>query len=89
MDLEQLQLTGRTYNALKRHGMNKVGELLEMSRTDLMNIRNFGQKSLDELYGQIEEMGLLPMLAQPDQEISEQVGESEETPSNQAVEEES
>lgn len=89
MDLEQLQLTGRTYNALKRHGLNKVGELLEMSRMDLMNIRNFGQKSLDELYGQIDEMGLLPMLPESDQEISEQEEESRETSLDQSVEEES
>jgi DNA-directed RNA polymerase subunit alpha len=47
--IEALDLSPRAYNSLKRAGVSKVGEVLDMSEEDLLNVRNFGRKSLDEL----------------------------------------
>ena len=60
MQVERLDLTSRTLNCLKRAGVDKVGEVLEMSRAELLRIRNFGEKSYQELYGRMREMELLP-----------------------------
>jgi DNA-directed RNA polymerase subunit alpha len=56
--IEELDLTVRSYNCLKREGVTTVGELLEKSEEDLLEIRNFGQKSIDEVKAKLEEMGL-------------------------------
>lgn len=58
--VERLDLSSRTLNCLKRAGINKVGEVLEMSKPDLLRIRNFGEKSYNELFGRLREMDLLP-----------------------------
>ena len=63
---ERLELSSRTLNCLKRAGMNKVGEVLELSRTELLRIRNFGEKSYTELYGRLREMSLLPAELDPE-----------------------
>jgi DNA-directed RNA polymerase subunit alpha len=55
--VEQLGLSARTLNCLKRAGINRVGEVLQMPKRDLLKIRNFGQKSLDELYDKLGEEG--------------------------------
>jgi DNA-directed RNA polymerase subunit alpha len=55
--VESLDLSARTLNCLKRAGVHRVGEVLKMPRRDLLRIRNFGQKSLDELYERLEEKG--------------------------------
>jgi DNA-directed RNA polymerase subunit alpha len=47
--IETLDLSPRAYNSLKRAGVGKVGEVLDMSEDELLNVRNFGRKSLDEL----------------------------------------
>ena len=57
--VERLELSARTLNCLKRAHINKVGEVLEKERAELLKIRNFGEKSLDELYLRLEEMGFL------------------------------
>jgi DNA-directed RNA polymerase subunit alpha len=49
MPIESLDLTVRSYNCLKREGINTVSELVALSEHQLMNIRNFGQKSVDEV----------------------------------------
>ena len=49
MPLEQLGLSARTFNSLRRSGITKVGELLERTNDDLLGLRSFGQKSLDEV----------------------------------------
>lgn len=69
--VEKLELSARTLNCLKRAHINRVGEILEKDRSELLKIRNFGEKSLDELYGKLEELGFLP----------------EETPSQNGLEE--
>ena len=60
MPVEKLELTPRTLSCLKHAGVDKVGEVLEMSRAELLRVRNFGEKSYQELYGRMREMDLLP-----------------------------
>jgi DNA-directed RNA polymerase subunit alpha len=56
--VEELNLSVRSYNCLKREGINTVGDLVEKSEAELMDIRNFGQKSIDEVKTKLEELGL-------------------------------
>jgi DNA-directed RNA polymerase subunit alpha len=56
--IEELNLSVRSYNCLKREGINTVGDLVEKSEGELMDIRNFGQKSIDEVKAKLEELGL-------------------------------
>ena len=56
--IEELDLSVRSYNCLKREGINTVSELVALSETQLMNIRNFGQKSVDEVKDKLQELGL-------------------------------
>jgi DNA-directed RNA polymerase subunit alpha len=64
MPIEELDLTVRAYNCLKRSGITKVGQILTMSEEDLLAVRNFGEKSLNELKDSLKERGLLPTPAQ-------------------------
>ena len=64
MPVEKLELSARTVNCLKRAHINKVGEVLEMSAADLLKISNFGEKSLEELYDRLRQMGLMPQEAE-------------------------
>ncbi len=60
--IEELELSVRAYNCLKRAGITKVGEVLERVKkgpNELLAIRNFGQKSLDELMEKLKEKGFL------------------------------
>ena len=57
--IEKLNLSPRTLNCLKRSNINKVGEVLERSKEELLNIRNFGEKSLTELYDKLTSMGFI------------------------------
>ena len=56
--IEDLDLTVRSYNCLKREGVTTVGELVQKSEEDLLEIRNFGQKSIDEVKAKLEELDL-------------------------------
>ena len=56
--IEELNLSVRSYNCLKREGINTVGELVEKSEPELVDIRNFGQKSIEEVKAKLEELGL-------------------------------
>ena len=58
MPIEDLDLTVRSYNCLKREGINTVSELIALSEDQLMNIRNFGSKSVDEVRDKLASMGL-------------------------------
>ena len=58
--IEALDLSPRAYNSLKRAGVSKVGEVLEMNEDDLLNVRNFGRKSLDELRDRLILKGFIP-----------------------------
>ena len=57
--IEELDFSVRTYNCLKKANVLTVGELSLMSEVDLMNIRNFGKKSLTEVKEKLNTMGLL------------------------------
>ncbi len=57
LPVEDLNLTQRSYNCLKREGIHTVGELTARSEADLMDIRNFGQKSITEVKEKLAEMG--------------------------------
>lgn len=56
--IEQLDLSVRSYNCLKREGIHSVGELVGRSEADLLDIRNFGQKSIDEVKDKLASMNL-------------------------------
>jgi DNA-directed RNA polymerase subunit alpha len=56
--VEELNLSVRSYNCLKREGINTVGDLVQKSEAELMDIRNFGQKSIDEVKAKLAELGL-------------------------------
>ena len=56
--IEELDLTVRSFNCLKREGINTLAELVNLTEHQLMNIRNFGQKSVDEVLEKLEERGL-------------------------------
>ncbi|MBI4202861.1 MAG: DNA-directed RNA polymerase subunit alpha [Chloroflexi bacterium] len=60
VQVEKLELSARTLNCLKRAHLNRVGEILEKDRSDLLKIRNFGEKSLEELCDRLEQLGFLP-----------------------------
>jgi DNA-directed RNA polymerase subunit alpha len=56
--IEDMDLTVRSYNCLKREGVQTIGELVQRTEDDLLEIRNFGQKSIDEVKAKLEELGL-------------------------------
>ncbi len=56
--IEDLNLTQRSYNCLKREGVHTIGELVSHTEQDLLDIRNFGMKSIDEVKEKLETMGL-------------------------------
>jgi DNA-directed RNA polymerase subunit alpha len=58
MTIEELDLSVRSYNCLKRAGINTVEELTYKSEEDMMKVRNLGKKSLDEVAKKLEELGL-------------------------------
>jgi DNA-directed RNA polymerase subunit alpha len=58
LPIEELNLSVRSYNCLKRESINTVGELVQKSESELTDIRNFGQKSIDEVKAKLEELGL-------------------------------
>jgi DNA-directed RNA polymerase subunit alpha len=58
LPVEDLKLSMRSYNCLKREGIHTVSELVSRSEQDLLDIRNFGSKSIDEVKLRLHEMGL-------------------------------
>jgi DNA-directed RNA polymerase subunit alpha len=58
--IEELDLSVRAYNCLKRSNITRVGQVLTMSRDDLLAVRNFGEKSLNELADRLMQRHLLP-----------------------------
>jgi len=57
--IEELNLSVRAYNCLKRSGLMTVGQVLEKSEDELLSLRNFGRKSYDELKERLVELGFL------------------------------
>ena len=58
LPIEELNLTVRSYNCLRREGVHTVGELVARSEQDLLDIRNFGAKSIEEVQQKLIGMGL-------------------------------
>ena len=80
--IEDLQLSVRAYNCLKRSGLMTVGQVLEKSEDELLSLRNFGRKSYDELRDRLIELGFLS-LEGPTEEVAAEapsVIEEEELP---------
>ena len=58
MNIDELELSVRSYNCLKRAGINTVEELCNKTADDMMKVRNLGRKSLEEVLGKLSELGL-------------------------------
>ena len=58
MTIDELELSVRSYNCLKRAGINTVGELCNKTPDDMMKVRNLGRKSLEEVLAKLQELGL-------------------------------
>ena len=58
MSIDELELSVRSYNCLKRAGINTVAELTNKTAEDMMKVRNLGRKSLDEVLAKLKELGL-------------------------------
>ena len=58
MTIEELDLSVRSFNCLKRAGINTVEDLINRTEEDMMKVRNLGRKSLDEVVGKIASLGL-------------------------------
>ena len=58
MSIDELELSVRSYNCLKRAGINTVEELTNRTSEDMMKVRNLGRKSLDEVNAKLKELGL-------------------------------
>jgi hypothetical protein len=67
-DLEALVLSTRTLNVLKKAEIAKIGQVVEMTKEELLAVSGFGQKSYDELYGRLETTGLLAPAVVPEPE---------------------
>ncbi len=58
MTIEELDLSVRAYNCLKRAGINTIGELVQRNQEDMMKVRNLGRKSLEEVEQKLDTLGL-------------------------------
>ena len=58
MTIEDLDLSVRAYNCLKRAGINTVAELVQRNQEDMMKVRNLGKKSLEEVEQKLQALGL-------------------------------
>ena len=86
MPIEDLDLPQRAFNSLKRHGITKIGQLLSTPDEELLRMRNFGKKSLDEIKERLAARGLIEAPAKTEIEtgqegadLGEQLAETEET----------
>ncbi len=82
ISVEQLGFSSRTLNSLRRNKIATIGELLEKSEEELLNLKNFGQKSLEEVLKRLEEIGLAEELKITGEKMKEEVEERNETPNS-------
>jgi DNA-directed RNA polymerase subunit alpha len=82
MSLDSLGLSARTLNCLKRDGLNIVGEVLEKGKEDLLNIRNFGEKSLEELNEALETRQIVVTVSE---ELAEEEAAGEDSPEEEVI----
>ena len=86
MPVEQLDLSVRTMNCLRRGGVATVGELISKKPKDLLQLRNFGQKSFHEIEDKLQELGLS---LSPQAGIKDEMASEEETDTTTDITEES
>ena len=77
MPIEELDLPMRAYNSLKRNNIVKVGQLLQLKDEDLLRMRNFGKKSLDEMKERLRMRGFILPETEPSEFEGEGEGEGE------------
>ena len=88
--VEKLDLSSRTLNCLKRAGLDKVANIFELQKSELLSIRNFGEKSYNELFDNLRKFEMLPAELDPNINISDDVQQDiiddvvEEDKSNEA-----
>ena len=58
MPIEELNISVRTYNCLKRHGVSTVGDLSKMTKEELTRIRNLGKRNYDEILEKLDNIGI-------------------------------
>ena len=58
LPIEEMDLSVRSYNCLKRAGINTVEDLIKKSRGDMLKVKNLGIKSIDEVIAKLESYGL-------------------------------
>ena len=58
MSIEDMDLSVRSYNCLKRAGINTVEDLIKKTEEDMLKVKNLGRKSLDEVIHKLESLGL-------------------------------
>jgi DNA-directed RNA polymerase subunit alpha len=78
LPIEDLGLLSRSYNCLKREGIHTVGELVARSEADLLDIRNFGAKSIGEIKEKLAGLGLGLKDSPADFDLSAHAGDEEE-----------
>src|SRR5687767_12010514 len=83
MPIEDLDLPQRAFNSLKRHGITKVGQLLQTPDEELLRMRNFGKKSLDEIKERLALRGLIEAPVKDETEMAETEPEAEELPNDE------
>jgi len=76
--IEELDFSVRTYNCLKKANVLTVGELVQITEQDLMNIRNFGRKSLNEVRDRLAQLGLSLKKGAEGESISSDYDENED-----------
>ena len=75
MPIEDLDLPQRAFNSLKRHGITKVGQLLQTPDEELLRMRNFGKKSLDEIKERLAARGLIELPPRDESAVQSDDGE--------------
>jgi DNA-directed RNA polymerase subunit alpha len=63
MPIEHLELSSRTYNVLRRSGVNTVGQLMQVTEDDLLGLPHFSRESLRELHEKMTQRGIIPPFA--------------------------
>jgi DNA-directed RNA polymerase alpha subunit len=77
MPIEDLDLPQRAFNSLKRHGITKVGQLLQTPDEELLRMRNFGKKSLDEIKERLAARGLIEAPEPTESSADESIDDSQ------------
>lgn len=80
MSIDELELSVRSYNCLKRAGINTVEELTNKTPDDMMKVRNLGRKSLDEVYAKLKNLVCRFVLVMNNIHLSRRISKQSEDP---------